>query len=235
MVPEKPFAIRDIDPSACWLREKGELLPDVIASFLAQADEVSDTLVQSGCRYWIVRFDPGVQVIKLYDHFTPGIRACGGAIISAIHDPEKSIASEKFRDVLVYPFNWQFGFYLLEKCGFGVDAHVYSQDGLPLEPNLNTPERVNERRRRAIEFITELHAEIPIVLESVYSETAMLSMINPPPGKVARKWADLAWDFHTENYSAARDPVHCSLNSDAFTRVESRRRAKDGRIAIGSW
>lgn len=234
LVPEIPFEIREIDPTAQWLQEGHEPLPFEIASFLVQAQEVSATVEQYGCRWWEVKFAPGTQFDKLSAHFRSRILDCGGARISAFYEVDSKCSTARSRDIIVYPFNWEFGHHLLEKCGFGVDCHVQTQNGLPLEPDLNTPERVIERRRRAINFISELHAEAPIVLSSVYPEAATLRWVKQPSGIVARKWADLAWVFYTENFSAAKDSAHYSDNREAFTRVESRSKAKHGMIQLGS-
>lgn len=235
MIPMKPFVVRDMDSDAPWAKESEAPLPFEITSFLAQADEVSPSTVPFGCRCWEVKFEVGTQFDRLYAHFLPGILQCGGALIWTLGEIEAQSTTPAFHEILVYPFNWEFGFHLLESCGFGRDPHLRAVDGLPVEPHLNTPERVIERRRRAIRLITDLHAEAPVALRKVYPEGASLCIVNQPPAKIARKWADAVWQFFHENYSAVKDPVRCADKRNMFTHSEARRDAKHGTFSLGDF
>jgi hypothetical protein len=217
-----PFVPRPIRQDIS--RRSEGTLPDVIASYLSQAESFEERHDER-CKCWTLKHDARIAVSEVHEYYGATIIEVGGSVI---HYP-----SNERTEMLVYPFHWDWAWPLFDLFGFGEDDHRSSLTALPLRTELNQPSRIRQRRIHAIELIEHLNLEVPIVLSSINSTSATMIAVNTPKRKTAELWADCVWDFYCQNYAAPHDPIALGDTLNTFTQQDCRRYARHGVFKLG--
>lgn len=225
-----PPKLQPIKTNAAYLKVKGIDVPPIIAEFLSRFENHELKVSEPGTLLWECDMDgaklrdQGIFFMDLSAMYFDAIPQAGGALINV-----------GLRYDLMFPRRAHLMRAYFEQVGFGLDDFVDPLSGKPLAPDLNTPERVQQRRDDALALFDALMAERPASLVGITPTHAYLKTIEPPAeAKWAEAWAEKIWAYYMKHKSSAQyQPREGAM--DWYSRKQCFREARTGYFDLGGF
>lgn len=191
--------------------------------------------------YWKIFESPdheitGIQNWRMYwDYHFNDVKECGGALIKCYGDFSSTEwkGANDLRFDLIWPTNHQIMRDLFKELDFGLDGFRSVFTGLPVQA-ADAPDKIDERRRVALDIFDAMADEAPLVLSRISSYCAHVDFVDIPSPERADHWVNVLWDFYLRYYGRD-DEKMVKLPADMQVSERYRLGRKYGSFMLGTF